>query len=234
MGVMFSTFLSGPVAMLATLGALVAGFFHDFMFRLATGQTLGGGPFESIGRILSQQNMTSEAEPGLATTVEQTLDAVAKFGLWLLARGPARLQPLQLRRVCGQRLQHPRRHGDDLRLPHVRLRPAGVRGGLSVPEEPGDRAMSSAQAVHPEDHLSGVHRGAAVSAVLVEPAGHQRRERGAAVARRRARPAPRRVPSQPGPARPDRSHQRHASSSPRWGCGAWRPTSSGRKPTTTR
>ncbi len=85
MGVMFSTFLSGPVAMLATLGALMAGFFHDFMFRLATGQTLGGGPFESIDRILSSANMTSEAEPGLATTVEQTLDAVTKFGLWLLS-----------------------------------------------------------------------------------------------------------------------------------------------------
>ncbi len=85
LGVMFSTFLSGPVAMLATLGTLVAGFFHDFMFRLATGQTLGGGPFESIDRILSSANMTSEAEPGLATTVEQALDAAAKFGLWLLA-----------------------------------------------------------------------------------------------------------------------------------------------------
>ena len=32
LGVMFSTFLSGPVAMLATLGALVGGFFNDFMY----------------------------------------------------------------------------------------------------------------------------------------------------------------------------------------------------------
>ncbi|MCE5269566.1 MAG: hypothetical protein LLG00_16945 [Planctomycetaceae bacterium] len=85
LGVMFSTFLSGPVAMLATLGTLVAGFFHDFMLRLATGQTLGGGPFESIGRILNQENMTAQAAPGVATTVAQTLDAVAKFGLYLLA-----------------------------------------------------------------------------------------------------------------------------------------------------
>ncbi|MEN6458403.1 MAG: ABC transporter permease [Thermoguttaceae bacterium] len=85
LGVMFSTFLSGPIAMLATLGALVAGFFHDFMYRLATGQTLGGGPFESITRILTSANMTSQAEPGLTTTVEQTLDAVAKFGLYLLS-----------------------------------------------------------------------------------------------------------------------------------------------------
>ena len=55
-GVMFSTFLSGPVAMLATLVRWPAGFFNDFMLRLATGKTYGGGPFESIIRILTQQN----------------------------------------------------------------------------------------------------------------------------------------------------------------------------------
>ena len=30
LGVMFSTFLSGPVAMLATIGALLGGFFNDY------------------------------------------------------------------------------------------------------------------------------------------------------------------------------------------------------------
>lgn len=85
LGVLFSTFLSGPVAVLATFGALLGGLFHDFMFRLATHQTYGGGPFESIVRILTQQNVTSEMEPGLRTTVVQTLDQPAAFGLWLLA-----------------------------------------------------------------------------------------------------------------------------------------------------
>ncbi|MEN6451288.1 MAG: hypothetical protein ABFC96_12420 [Thermoguttaceae bacterium] len=85
LGVMFSTFLSGPIALMASFGALLAGFCHEFMFKLATGQTLGGGPFESITRIWTQANVTSEAEPGLVTTVEQTLDAVAKFGLYLLS-----------------------------------------------------------------------------------------------------------------------------------------------------
>jgi hypothetical protein len=84
-GVMFSTFLSGPVAMLATLGALVGGFFNDFMFRLATGQTYGGGPAESVIRLLTQANVTSEMEPGLRTTVAQTLDRVLEFGLRLIA-----------------------------------------------------------------------------------------------------------------------------------------------------
>jgi hypothetical protein len=85
LGVTFSTFLSGPVAMLATLGALLGGFFNDYMFRLATGQTYGGGPFESIIRILTQQNVTSEMEPGLRTTVAQSLDQVAEVGLRVLS-----------------------------------------------------------------------------------------------------------------------------------------------------
>ena len=85
LGVMFSTFLSGPVAMLATLGTLAGGFCNDFMYRLATGKTYGGGPFESIIRIWTQQNVTSEAEPGLRTAVAQTLDQVAEFGLRVLA-----------------------------------------------------------------------------------------------------------------------------------------------------
>lgn len=85
LGVFFSTFLSGPVAMLATLGALLGGFFNGFMFRLATGQTYGGGPFESVIRILTQQNVTSEMEPGLRTTVAQAADQVAKGFLWVMS-----------------------------------------------------------------------------------------------------------------------------------------------------
>ncbi len=89
LGVMFSTFLSGPVAMLATLGTLLGGFFNDFMFRLATGQTYGGGPFESLIRLLNQQNMTSKLEPGLRSTVAQTLDQAAEIAL----RGMAMILP---------------------------------------------------------------------------------------------------------------------------------------------
>ncbi len=140
LGVMFSTFLSGPVAMLATLGTLVGGFFNDFMYRLATGQTYGGGPFESIIRIWTQQNVTSEAEPGLRTTVAQTLDQVAEAGLRVLAGDPARLRTVQLLRQRRQRLQHPRRHAPDVHLPGAGVRAAGVRGGVSVSEEPGGGA----------------------------------------------------------------------------------------------
>ena len=84
-GVLFSTFLSAPIAVLATIGAMAGGLFHDFMYKLATHQTYGGGPFESLVRILTQQNMTSEMEPGLLTTLVQTLDQPAEVGLWLMA-----------------------------------------------------------------------------------------------------------------------------------------------------
>jgi hypothetical protein len=84
LGVTYSTFLSGPVAMVATLGTLLGGFFHDFMYRLATNQTYGGGAIESIIRILTQQNMTSELEPGLRSTIAQGADQVIAVFLRML------------------------------------------------------------------------------------------------------------------------------------------------------
>ncbi len=85
LGVTFSTFLSGPVAMLATLGALAGGFFNDYMFRLATGQTFGGGPFESLIRLVTQQTITGDMEPGLSTTVAKTLDQAAEHLLRMMS-----------------------------------------------------------------------------------------------------------------------------------------------------
>jgi ABC-type transport system involved in multi-copper enzyme maturation permease subunit len=84
-GVLFSTFLSGSVAMVATLGVLVGGFFNDFMLRLAMQQTYGGGPFESLYRLITQDNQTVELPQCLTTTVVQFLDRPAQAGLWLLA-----------------------------------------------------------------------------------------------------------------------------------------------------
>jgi hypothetical protein len=84
-GVMFSTFLSGPVAMLATVGAMVGGFFSDFLTRLSHGTVLGGGPFESIIRLLKQENMITELEPGIRTTAAKMADVVAEAGLRVIA-----------------------------------------------------------------------------------------------------------------------------------------------------
>lgn len=61
-GVMFSTFLTGPVAMMATLSAIVTGFFGEKVRAIASGQEYGGGPIESFIRIVTQQNVMTELE----------------------------------------------------------------------------------------------------------------------------------------------------------------------------
>ena len=85
-GVTFSTFLSGPVAMLATVGAMIGGFFSDFVTRLSQHAVYGGGPFEAIIRLVRQENLLTELEPGLRTTVAQMADRVAEAGLWVVAQ----------------------------------------------------------------------------------------------------------------------------------------------------
>lgn len=61
-GTMFSTFLSGPVALLAALASMVLGFVTSFIFGLATGELVGGGPLESTYRIVTQKNLTIDME----------------------------------------------------------------------------------------------------------------------------------------------------------------------------
>jgi hypothetical protein len=85
-GVTFSTFLSGPVAMLATVGAMIGGFFSDFLTRLSQHAVLGGGPFEAIIRLVKQENLMVELDPGLRTTATQMADRAAEAGLWVIAR----------------------------------------------------------------------------------------------------------------------------------------------------
>jgi hypothetical protein len=91
-GVMFSTFLSGSVAMVATVGMMVGGFFRDFVIDLALGRTYGGGPVESLIRLLTQDNVVTPLAAGLRTTVAQTADRVLEGGLWVVAQV---LPPLQ-------------------------------------------------------------------------------------------------------------------------------------------
>lgn len=61
-GVTFSTFLSGPVALMASISAIVLGFFGQFIRDIATGTQYGGGPIESFIRIITQQNVMTDME----------------------------------------------------------------------------------------------------------------------------------------------------------------------------
>ncbi|MEM9589170.1 MAG: ABC transporter permease, partial [Planctomycetota bacterium] len=79
-GVMFSTFLSGPVAMVATSVCVLLGFFaeqiYDTRHYIDVGINRGGGPVESMVRLLRQDAMTTELDVDtLAAKVIKTADA---------------------------------------------------------------------------------------------------------------------------------------------------------------
>ena len=92
MGVMFSTFLSAPVAMLATLGAVGMGFFTSNIKALAASvfspenpEIPGGGPIEALIRLLRQSNLTLDLDMGVATTIIKTIDQVIMGVMWACA-----------------------------------------------------------------------------------------------------------------------------------------------------
>jgi len=92
MGVMFSTFLSGPLALFATLSLVMVGQFREFIKRLFESQVTGdasiapgGGPIESFYRILSQDSITIELDPSAAVQIMKTFDTFLLAPMRLLA-----------------------------------------------------------------------------------------------------------------------------------------------------
>ena len=81
-GVMFSTFLSGPVAMLATLSTIVIGLFRNFIIDLVTGLLQGGGPVEAFIRVITQKNLSVDLDIGRIP--EMTVHGVDSLFLWFL------------------------------------------------------------------------------------------------------------------------------------------------------
>jgi hypothetical protein len=75
LGVMFSTFLSGPVAILASLTMLAVGWFKTFVGKIVSETLPGGGPFEAAYRLNNQMNLVSPLEPGLRTDLIKFADA---------------------------------------------------------------------------------------------------------------------------------------------------------------
>ncbi|NLX53569.1 MAG: ABC transporter permease [Planctomycetaceae bacterium] len=64
LGVMFSTFLSTPVAILGTMFAVLLGFFGSFVQDLWTGKAWGGGPIEALIRLVNQDNVVTPLQFG--------------------------------------------------------------------------------------------------------------------------------------------------------------------------
>jgi hypothetical protein len=57
----------------------VMGFFTQFVYDVARGTVEGGGPVESLVRLLKQQNVTTAMDPGITRDVIQGIDAVFLF-----------------------------------------------------------------------------------------------------------------------------------------------------------
>jgi hypothetical protein len=81
LGVMFSTFLAGPVALLATLAVVMVGQFREFISRLFESQVTGdstlvpgGGPIESLYRIVTQTSITLQLDETPAVQVMKAVD----------------------------------------------------------------------------------------------------------------------------------------------------------------
>lgn len=89
-GVMFSTFLNGPVAMLMTFVCVLMGFsaerIYDVRHYLDTNQDMGGGPVESLIRLVRQDAMTTELDVDpLTAKIVKGIDLVAVYSMDALA-----------------------------------------------------------------------------------------------------------------------------------------------------
>lgn len=88
-GVMFSTMLSGPVAMIATAVVVLLGFsaesVYETRYHLDRGENMGGGPIEATIRTIRQDSFTTQLDiqelplkiiKGADSVIVYTLDAV--------------------------------------------------------------------------------------------------------------------------------------------------------------
>jgi len=89
-GVMFSTFLSGAVAMVATAVCVLLGFaaeqIYDIRYYMDRRESMGGGPVESLVRLLRQDAMTTELDvDSVANNVIKSVDFAAIYLLDAIA-----------------------------------------------------------------------------------------------------------------------------------------------------
>ncbi len=76
-GVCAGTFLSWPVALLTTIFFFVAGqLAFAFLIDFSRQAIMGGGPFESLIRIVTHDNMMTDLTPTAAVVLAKTLDSL--------------------------------------------------------------------------------------------------------------------------------------------------------------
>lgn len=76
-GVFAGTFLSWPVALLTTIAFFVGGqVAFNYLQEFAIQAQTGGGPFESLYRLLSHDNQMNDLSPTVAVVTARTLDSL--------------------------------------------------------------------------------------------------------------------------------------------------------------
>ena len=84
-GVTCSTLVNAPVAMMFTISFITLGFFRQFFVDVAVGKQVGGGPLESLYRIVTQMNQVSPLPEGFGTQLIQSIDVILKVAMQSLA-----------------------------------------------------------------------------------------------------------------------------------------------------
>lgn len=85
LGVAASTFLKGPVATLLTFCLVIVGMTaREFMMTVVSGGFVGGGPIESIYRIILHMNPSQELPTGIAFQSMQLMDWAMRQFVWLI------------------------------------------------------------------------------------------------------------------------------------------------------
>ncbi len=76
-GVFAGTFLSWPVALLTTIAFFIGGqVAYGYLQELAFQAQFGGGPFESLYRLISHDNQMSDLTPTVAVVTAKTFDSL--------------------------------------------------------------------------------------------------------------------------------------------------------------
>lgn len=78
-----STYLAGVLSFLTAMFLFIGGFFLDFLDELRKGLNVGGGPLESLARLIKNNTATSELDPTPTVKALQTFDGAWR---WMFRR----------------------------------------------------------------------------------------------------------------------------------------------------
>jgi hypothetical protein len=76
-----STYLSGIIAGLTTMFLYLAGFFQEYVSSLAEGKVVGGGPMESVVRMLGREALVTPLDATPATQLAKGTDVAYRWVL---------------------------------------------------------------------------------------------------------------------------------------------------------